>query len=53
MKALFLSLLISLPVAAQQVTYRVGEQNYQGCFAKAQGPSKGSILLIHDWDGLT
>jgi len=55
MKALGLglALLISLPVAAQQVTYQVDGQDYQGYFAKAQGTSKGSVLLIHDWDGLT
>lgn len=53
MKALFLGLLMSLPVAAQQVTYQVDDQYYQGYFAKSQGESKGSVLLIHDWDGLT
>nr|WP_198552931.1 dienelactone hydrolase family protein [Psychromonas sp. Urea-02u-13] len=53
MKALFLGLLMSLPVAAQQVSYQVDDQYYQGYFAKAQGESKGSVLLIHDWDGLT
>lgn len=53
MKALVLGLLISLPAAAQQVNYQVDGQNYQGYFAKAQGESKGSVLLIHDWDGLT
>ncbi|WP_211217164.1 dienelactone hydrolase family protein [Psychromonas hadalis] len=53
MKALLLGLIISLPVVAQQVTYQVDGQNYQGYFAKAQGQSKGSVLLIHDWDGLT
>ncbi|MEI6897283.1 MAG: dienelactone hydrolase family protein [Psychromonas sp.] len=53
MKALLLSLLISLPCVAQQVTYQVDGNDYQGYFAKAQGQSKGSVLLIHDWDGLT
>lgn len=55
MKALKLGLglLMSLPVAAQQVTYQVDGQDYQGYFAKAQGEAKGSVLLIHDWDGLT
>lgn len=48
-----LSLLISLPAVAQQVNYQVDGTNYQGYFAKAQGESKGSVLLIHDWDGLT
>jgi len=53
MKALLLGLIISLPITAQQVTYQVQGKNYQGYFAKAQGQSKGSVLLIHDWDGLT
>jgi len=53
MKALLLGLLFSLPVAAQQVVYQVDGQNYQGYFAKAQGSAKGSVVLIHDWDGLT
>jgi dienelactone hydrolase len=53
MKALALALLISLPVTAHQVTYQVDGQDYQGYFAKAQGTAKGSVLLIHDWDGLT
>lgn len=53
MKKLLLCFLFSLPVAAQQVTYQVDGNQYQGYFAKAQGESKGSVLLIHDWDGLT
>ena len=53
MKAILLGLLISLPAAAQQVTYQVDGENYQGYFAEAQGTMKGSVLLIHDWDGLT
>jgi len=53
MKALLLGLLFSLPATAQEVIYQVGGQNYQGYFAKAQGAVKGSVVLIHDWDGLT
>ena len=53
MKALLLGLLISISCAAQQVTYQVDGQDYQGYFAKALDGSKGSVLLIHDWDGLT
>lgn len=53
MKALLLGLLITFPAAAEQVLYQVDGQSYQGYFAKAQGQSKGSVLLIHDWDGLT
>ncbi|WP_354624044.1 dienelactone hydrolase family protein [Psychromonas sp. MME2] len=48
-----LALLMSFPVAAQQVIYQLDGKDYQGYFAKAQGTAKGSVLLIHDWDGLT
>ncbi len=40
-------------VAGQKVEYRVGGAAYQGYSAKAQGASKGLVLIIHDWDGLT
>ena len=53
MKALLLGLLFTFPAFAQQVVYQVDGKNYQGYFAKAQGTAKGSVLLIHDWDGLT
>ncbi|MDP6179833.1 MAG: hypothetical protein QGG48_08085, partial [Desulfatiglandales bacterium] len=28
-------------------------QNGKGCSAKAKGSSKGLVLIVHDWDGLT
>ncbi len=45
-----------LPVAAQageSVTYSVGGADYEGYSAPAEGTSKGLVLIIHDWDGLT
>ncbi len=46
----------ALPLAAQagqKVDYSVGGAAYQGYSAPAKGASKGLVLVIHDWDGLT
>lgn len=45
-----------LPMVAQageSVTYSVGGAEYEGYSAAAMGDSKGLVLIIHDWDGLT
>jgi len=45
-----------LPLGAQageSVTYSSGGADYEGYMAKASGASKGLVLVIHDWDGLT
>jgi dienelactone hydrolase len=45
-----------LPLAAQagqKVDYSVGGAAYEGYSAPAKGASKGLVLIIHDWDGLT
>lgn len=39
--------------AGQVVDYRVDDMDLEGYYAKAQGASKGAVILIHDWDGLT
>ena len=39
--------------AGESVTYTVDGKAYEGYSAKASGPSKGLVLVIHDWDGLT
>ncbi|HEM46654.1 MAG TPA: dienelactone hydrolase family protein, partial [Alphaproteobacteria bacterium] len=44
------------PIAAQAgqaVEYQVDGAAYQGYAATAEGSSKGLVLIIHDWDGLT
>lgn len=44
------------PVAAlagKAVPYAVGGESFVGYRADAPGPSKGLVLIIHDWDGLT
>jgi len=38
--------------AGQDVTYNVDGKDYEGYYAKAEGTSKGLILIVHDWDGL-
>ena len=39
-------------VHAKDITYRVQNQPYEG-FMINKGKSAGTILLLHDWDGLT
>lgn len=55
-KILFGLLASLLPFAAQAgnaVSYTVDGAAYEGYMAKASGASKGLVLVIHDWDGLT
>lgn len=39
--------------AGQDVTYTVDGAKYEGYSAKASGQSKGLVVIVHDWDGLT
>ena len=39
--------------AGQPVDYTVGGASFEGYSATAMGTSKGLVLVIHDWDGLT
>ncbi|MDV7340081.1 dienelactone hydrolase family protein [Terasakiella sp. A23] len=39
--------------AGETVNYTVNGEAFEGYMAKASGPSKGLVLVIHDWDGLT
>lgn len=39
--------------AGESMTYSVDGKDYEGYGAKASGDSKGLILIVHDWDGLT
>ncbi|MEO1205641.1 MAG: dienelactone hydrolase family protein [Pseudomonadota bacterium] len=39
--------------AGETVTYEIAGGPYEGYQVKAVGPSKGLVLVIHDWDGLT
>ncbi len=47
--------MMCLPLTAQagtDITYKVGEAEYEGYLAKATLKSKGLVIVIHDWDGL-
>ena len=56
MKAVLVSLLAifagTAAFAGDNVGYKVDGADFEGYFAKASGPSKGLVLVIHDWDGL-
>jgi dienelactone hydrolase len=57
MKRLLLVLAFALaPVAAQAgetVDYVVAGETFEGYRAPTSGQSKGLVLIVHDWDGLT
>ncbi|MFG6178683.1 dienelactone hydrolase family protein [Halomonas sp. THAF12] len=37
----------------RDVDYQVGEEPFTGYFAPAADEARGTVLIIHDWDGLT
>ena len=39
--------------AGETVNYASGTMALEGYKAPAKGTSKGMVLVIHDWDGLT
>ncbi|EPC00298.1 hypothetical protein L861_07320 [Litchfieldella anticariensis FP35 = DSM 16096] len=52
----FLSSLLIAPLttlAGETVTYDINGETFEGYFAPANGDSRGNVLIIHDWDGLT
>ena len=57
MRSLVYALVVAAaPLAAQAgeaVSYTVNGEAFEGYQAKAAGTSKGLVLVIHDWDGLT
>lgn len=55
-KLLFALAFVLAPLAVQageSVDYDVGGETFEGYRAPASGQSKGLVLIIHDWDGLT
>jgi dienelactone hydrolase len=40
-------------LAGEAVTYEVNGEAFEGYQAAAEGDSKGLVIVIHDWDGLT
>ncbi|MEK9645922.1 MAG: dienelactone hydrolase family protein [Alphaproteobacteria bacterium] len=57
MRFLILGLTVAfLPLsvmAGSSITYSAGGEEFEGYSAKASGSSKGMVVIIHDWDGLT
>jgi dienelactone hydrolase len=57
MKAIILALAMAVfPFAAQAgeaIAYVVDGETFEGYRSAAKGDSKGLVLVIHDWDGLT
>jgi dienelactone hydrolase len=49
----FFAMLVGTAQAGETVSYEADGGAYEGYFAKAAGTSKGLVLIIHDWDGLT
>ncbi|GHC38152.1 dienelactone hydrolase family protein [Aidingimonas halophila] len=37
----------------ESVTYEVDDESFQGYYASPEEEAKGTVLIIHDWDGLT
>ena len=45
---------LALPAAAgEPVSYSANGETFAGHFAAAEGPSKGLVVIVHDWDGMT
>lgn len=47
--------LLCLPLSAlggESVTYDIDGESFEGYFAPAEEDARGSVLIIHDWDGL-
>ncbi|MDY7116496.1 dienelactone hydrolase family protein [Halomonas sp. SSL-5] len=38
--------------AGEEIAYDVNGEAFQGYLSLAEGESRGSVLIIHDWDGL-
>lgn len=37
---------------AHNVVYEVGDEAFEGYYAPASGEARGTILIVHDWNGL-
>ncbi|SLN69688.1 Dienelactone hydrolase family protein [Roseivivax jejudonensis] len=53
--ALALPMAAEAQIAGEAHTYTVGERSYEGYVARqpALEESRGTVLIVHDWDGLT
>jgi dienelactone hydrolase len=44
---------LSAQGSGDYVTYEVGGTAYEGYVATPEGESRGTVLIVHDWDGMT
>lgn len=49
---LSLALTLCLPLYAKNLTYKVGDETFEGYFLKKAAGSP-TVFIMHDWDGLT
>ncbi|MGM0914618.1 MAG: dienelactone hydrolase family protein [Pseudomonadota bacterium] len=38
--------------AGEEIAYEVDGESFEGYLSRAEGEARGSVLIIHDWDGL-
>ena len=46
------AVLVSAPVIAENFEYSVGDTVFEGYVAMPEGEARGTVLIVHDWDGL-
>lgn len=39
--------------AGEDIVYEVGDETFEGYLSRAVGEAKGTVLIVHDWAGLT
>ncbi|ATX66034.1 dienelactone hydrolase family protein [Roseinatronobacter bogoriensis] len=44
--------LVAAPAMAENFEYTVGETVFEGYVAMPEGEARGTVLIVHDWDGL-
>lgn len=38
--------------SGDDVVYRVGDDTFEGYLARAEGEARGTVVIVHDWNGL-
>ena len=49
----FVCLFSATALAGEPRSYQIGDEAFEGYHAMPEAASKGLVLIIHDWDGLT
>ncbi|XDZ65768.1 dienelactone hydrolase family protein [Alphaproteobacteria bacterium LSUCC0684] len=49
----FICLFSAAAFAGEPKSYKIGDETFEGYHAAPSTPSRGLVLVIHDWDGLT